>query len=84
MEISAEAISSRTQSLKPLQVSLILVVHAAVDIAAVSCYGASFMERFTPLYPEVARMQAHLQFYTGTYALQETLHGIGEQGSGCF
>jgi aminoglycoside 2''-phosphotransferase len=48
----------------------------ATDIAAVSCYGASFFERFCSSYPETEALLKRAQFYKGTFALQEALHGL--------
>jgi len=48
----------------------------AIDIAAVSTYGKPFFERFCTAYPEIEPMLARAQFYHGTYALQEALHGF--------
>ena len=48
----------------------------AVDLAAVTFFGARFVERFYSVYPEVEAMQGRIQFYKGTFALQEALHGI--------
>jgi aminoglycoside 2''-phosphotransferase len=47
----------------------------ALDIAAASCYGESFFHRFFDVYPEIETMLERAQFYKGTYALQEALHG---------
>jgi aminoglycoside 2''-phosphotransferase len=49
---------------------------AALDIAAASCYEESFFNRFYDAYPEIESMLERAQFYKGTYALQEALHGL--------
>jgi aminoglycoside 2''-phosphotransferase len=48
----------------------------AVDLAAVSCYGEPFFERFCEVYPVEAAQLERARFYKGTYALQEALHGF--------
>jgi aminoglycoside 2''-phosphotransferase len=48
----------------------------AIDIAAAFCYGEQFLKRFFPVYPEIEFMLERAQFYKGTYALQEALHGF--------
>jgi aminoglycoside 2''-phosphotransferase len=48
----------------------------AIDIAAASSYGELFFKRFYTAYPEIKSMQERAQFYKGTYALQEALHGF--------
>ncbi len=48
----------------------------AVDIAAISCYGEPFFERFCAVYPANASLLERAHFYKGTYALQEALHGF--------
>jgi aminoglycoside 2''-phosphotransferase len=48
----------------------------AVDIAAVSCYGENFVKRVYCVYPEIEPLWERAQFYKGTYALQEALHGF--------
>ena len=48
----------------------------ALDIAAISRYGETFMGRFSDTYPEIELMLERARFYTGTYALQEALHGF--------
>ena len=48
----------------------------AIDIAAISCYGESFFERFCAVYPAEAALLERARFYKGTYALQEALHGF--------
>jgi aminoglycoside 2''-phosphotransferase len=47
----------------------------AADIAAGSCYGASFFERLRGAYPQVESVLERARFYRGTFALQEALHG---------
>jgi aminoglycoside 2''-phosphotransferase len=44
----------------------------AVDFAAASCYG---LQRFARVYPEVSAMANRVNFYRGTFALQEALFG---------
>jgi aminoglycoside 2''-phosphotransferase len=48
----------------------------ALDIAAVSTYGESFLNRFHNTYPEIESMWERAAFYRGTYALVEALHGF--------
>jgi aminoglycoside 2''-phosphotransferase len=48
----------------------------ALDIAAVSTYGEAFLARFYSTYPEIGSMLERANFYKGTYALYEALHGI--------
>jgi aminoglycoside 2''-phosphotransferase len=48
----------------------------AVDLAAISCYGESFFERFCTVYPAEAALLERARFYKGTYGLQEALHGF--------
>jgi aminoglycoside 2''-phosphotransferase len=48
----------------------------ALDLAAVSCYGDRFFQKFCEAYPVEERMPARARFYRGTFALQEALHGI--------
>lgn len=48
----------------------------AIDIAAISGYGSTFFEEFCKAYPVSASMWERAQFYKGTYALQEALHGF--------
>lgn len=48
----------------------------AVDIAAISCYGEQFFKRIYSVYPEIGSLLERAQFYRGTYALQEALHGF--------
>jgi aminoglycoside 2''-phosphotransferase len=45
----------------------------AVDLAAASCYG---LDRFARVYPEVTAMVSRIDFYRGTFALQEALFGF--------
>jgi aminoglycoside 2''-phosphotransferase len=45
----------------------------AVDLAAASCYG---LDRFARVYPEVTAMVSRIDFYRGTFALQEALFGL--------
>jgi aminoglycoside 2''-phosphotransferase len=45
----------------------------AVDLAAASCYG---LHRFAQVCPEVAVMANRIDFYRGTFALQEALFGL--------
>ena len=51
----------------------------AIDIAAVSCYGEAFFERFYRMYPEIKSMVELAKFYKGTFALQEALHGLNHR-----
>jgi aminoglycoside phosphotransferase (APT) family kinase protein len=44
----------------------------AVDLAAAYCYG---LQRFAHVYPEVSAMANRVDFYRGTFALQEVLFG---------
>ena len=48
----------------------------AIDIAAISCYGEQFFKRLYSIYPEIDWTLYSVQFYKGTYALQEALHGF--------
>ncbi len=48
----------------------------ALDIAAVSTYGEPFLARFYSTYPEIESMLERANFYEGTFALYEALHGI--------
>jgi len=48
----------------------------AVDIASASTYGEDFLERLKAYYPLTEAMQARADFYRGTFALQDALHGI--------
>ena len=48
----------------------------ALDIAASFGYGEDFFNRFYGTYPEIESMLERAQFYKGTYALQEALHGF--------
>jgi aminoglycoside 2''-phosphotransferase len=48
----------------------------ALDIAAISGYGESFMARFSCTYPMIGYMAERARFYKGTYALEEALHGF--------
>jgi aminoglycoside 2''-phosphotransferase len=56
----------------------------AHDIAAVSTYGASFMERFRTAYPGIDALLERAAFYRGTFALQEALHGLKNGDEGAF
>ncbi len=56
----------------------------AVDIAAASCYGEPFFKRFYAVYPEIGSMLERAQFYKGTYALQEALHGFSNNDQEAF
>ena len=55
----------------------------AQDIAAVSTYGENFLRRFFSTYPDIESMLARANFYQGTFALSEALHGIqhGDQAA---
>jgi aminoglycoside 2''-phosphotransferase len=44
----------------------------AIDLAAASCYG---LDRLARSYPEVSDVIRRVQFYVGTFALQEALFG---------
>ncbi len=48
----------------------------AHDLAAVSTFGEAFFARFCRDYPATDAMLARAQFYRGTYALVEALHGL--------
>ncbi len=48
----------------------------ATDIAAVSCFGQPFFERFCCYYPGVEALLERARFCKGTFALQEALHGF--------
>jgi aminoglycoside 2''-phosphotransferase len=56
----------------------------ALDIAAVSTYGESFFKRLYRTYPEIALMQERADFYRGTYALYEAVHGFKNQDQAAF
>ncbi len=56
----------------------------AQDIAAASCYGEAFLQRFFPAYPEAEAMLERARFYKGTYALEEALHGVRSGDRGAF
>jgi aminoglycoside 2''-phosphotransferase len=47
----------------------------AVDLAAVSTFGAAFFERILKHYPATQAELERVAFYRGTFALQEALHG---------
>lgn len=48
----------------------------AIDIAAVSTLGKPFFRHFRPLYPNIEPLLQRADFYRGTYALYEALHGF--------
>jgi aminoglycoside 2''-phosphotransferase len=48
----------------------------ALDIAAASTFGESFLGRMQSTYPQIELMRERATFYRGTYALSEALHGI--------
>jgi aminoglycoside 2''-phosphotransferase len=48
----------------------------ALDIAAANCFGEAFLQRFYGAYPEITSLLERAQFYKGTFALQEALHGF--------
>jgi aminoglycoside 2''-phosphotransferase len=48
----------------------------AQDIAAVSTYGEDFFTRICRYYPNIESLLARVEFYRGTFALQEALHGF--------
>jgi aminoglycoside 2''-phosphotransferase len=47
----------------------------ALDLAAVSTYGEAFFQKILRHYPATEMMLERAEFYRGTYALQEALHG---------
>lgn len=47
----------------------------AVDIAALAGYGTTFREAFTDAYPEARAWEVRMNFYAGTFTLQEALSG---------
>ncbi len=47
----------------------------AVDFAAASTIAPSFLQQFHDVYPEVELAMDRVQFYRGTFALQEALFG---------
>jgi aminoglycoside 2''-phosphotransferase len=47
----------------------------AVDLAALSLYGAEFLEDLFAIYPELIGMAERARFYRSTFALQEALAG---------
>ena len=49
---------------------------AAVDLAAVSCFGDDMYAEICAAYPGVEAHLARARFYRGTFALQEALHGL--------
>lgn len=48
----------------------------AQDIAAVSTYGKNFFLQICQYYPKIDSLRARAEFYRGTFALQEALHGF--------
>lgn len=67
----------RTQSITGvIDFSSAAVGDPAVDAAAISTAGQSFLERFYPFYPELRSMSRRMQFYKGTYALQQALYAL--------
>jgi aminoglycoside 2''-phosphotransferase len=50
----------------------------AVDVAALLCYAEPFRQQFYQVYPELETMVDRVQFYQGTFALQEALFGLHE------
>jgi aminoglycoside 2''-phosphotransferase len=48
----------------------------ALDIAAVSTYGKSFFARICQYYPNIDPLLERANFYRGTFALHEALHGL--------
>lgn len=56
----------------------------AIDIAAVSTYGDSFLARILSRYPEAARLLRRARFYRGLFALEEALHGVLHDDSAAF
>lgn len=48
----------------------------AQDIAAVSTYGDAFFARIRRHYPNIDSLLERANFYRGTFALQEALHGF--------
>jgi aminoglycoside 2''-phosphotransferase len=48
----------------------------AQDIAAVSTYGEPFFARICRHYPNIDSLLERTEFYRGTFALQEALHGF--------
>jgi aminoglycoside 2''-phosphotransferase len=48
---------------------------SALDLAAISTYGEPFFSMFCQFYPVTEPMLARAEFYRGTFALEEALHG---------
>jgi aminoglycoside 2''-phosphotransferase len=48
----------------------------AQDVAAVSTYGEAFFARICRYYPGMESLLDRANFYRGTFALQEALHGF--------
>jgi aminoglycoside 2''-phosphotransferase len=53
----------------------------ANDLAAASCYG---LDRLARVYPEADAAIPRVQFYVGTFALQEALFGVENGDDGAF
>jgi aminoglycoside 2''-phosphotransferase len=48
----------------------------AVDIAAISTFGDSFLDRIRGYYPNIEPLLERAKFYRSTFALYEALHGF--------
>ena len=56
--------------------SFIALGDPAVDLAALSCYGDDFLQQVLADYPAQKGAVQRVQFYRGTFALQEALAGL--------
>ena len=56
----------------------------ARDIASVSTFGESFLERICRYYPNIESLLERANFYRGTYALFEALHGFNNNNEEAF
>ena len=57
----------------------------ATDMAGLlSSFGAPFLDRCARYYPEISAASKRIQFYYGTFALQEALFGIENGDAGAF
>lgn len=56
----------------------------AIDIAGLFGFGESFVERCVSTYPEIENMLERVNFYRGTFALQEALYGIEHNDTEAF
>ena len=56
--------------------SFVALGDPAVDLAAISTFGDSFLGRMSEYYPNIESLLERAKFYRSTFALYEALHGF--------